>query len=284
MERKLDIYLFFLYYNVKETFRLCEKQEIYMKNNLERLRKERKIGQEQLAKAMGVSRQTIGSIENGRYNPSIVLAIKIARYFGKAVEEIFMVECESRWLEVANILRDKNANYKQNIAINQPDEYVLNQNSEPWNLYKYGKCKFGFNGGEIAAVYNICRMFSMDMKLAEILLEFEANDCVVLGGFAGTDPKRVGDFFAAHGMEYTYCQKIPEMHMQGKGSVPFIITYWVTNKLKELKGLHAVAGVFNGKTYTIYNGVYNSEEIMELTSLNELVKKSQVIGVYLFKK
>lgn len=63
-----------------------------MKNLLEQLRKERKINQEELANALGVSRQTIGSIENGRYNPSILLAFKIARYFGRSIEEIFIYE------------------------------------------------------------------------------------------------------------------------------------------------------------------------------------------------
>ena len=59
-----------------------------MKNNLEALRKARGIKQEELAEALEVSRQTIGSLENGRYNPSILLAFKIARYFGLAIEDI----------------------------------------------------------------------------------------------------------------------------------------------------------------------------------------------------
>jgi len=65
-----------------------------LKNRLEELRKQRGIRQEELAEALEVSRQTIGSLENGRYNPSIVLAIKIARFFGKSVEEIFIYEEE----------------------------------------------------------------------------------------------------------------------------------------------------------------------------------------------
>ena len=51
-----------------------------MKNRLEELRKARGINQEELARALRVSRQTIGSLENGRYNPSITLAFKIARF------------------------------------------------------------------------------------------------------------------------------------------------------------------------------------------------------------
>ena len=63
-----------------------------MKNRLEERRKSRGIRQEELAKALEVSRQTIGSLENVRYNPSILLAFKIARYFNLTIEEIFIYE------------------------------------------------------------------------------------------------------------------------------------------------------------------------------------------------
>ena len=62
-----------------------------MKNRLE-LRKARNISQEELAAALEVSRQTIGSLERGRYNPSILLAFKIARYFDLTIEDIFIYE------------------------------------------------------------------------------------------------------------------------------------------------------------------------------------------------
>lgn len=67
---------------------------IPLKNRLEELRKSRGLRQEELADALEVSRQTIGSLENGRYNPSILLAFKIARYFGMSIEEIFIYEEE----------------------------------------------------------------------------------------------------------------------------------------------------------------------------------------------
>lgn len=63
-----------------------------MNNRLEEIRKARGIRQEELALALEVSRQTISSLENGRYNPSILLAFRIARYFGLAIEEIFIYE------------------------------------------------------------------------------------------------------------------------------------------------------------------------------------------------
>ena len=67
-----------------------------MKNRLEELRKQRGIKQEDLANALEVSRQTIGSLENGRYNPSILLAFKIARFFDMSIEEIFIYEGDAQ--------------------------------------------------------------------------------------------------------------------------------------------------------------------------------------------
>ncbi len=67
-----------------------------MKNRLEEARKQRGIRQEELADALSVSRQTISSLENGRYNPSILLAFKIARYFSLPVEELFLYEEEEK--------------------------------------------------------------------------------------------------------------------------------------------------------------------------------------------
>ena len=65
-----------------------------MKNRLEEIRSARGIKQDELAKVLEVSRQTISSLENGKYNPSIMLAFKIARYFDMAIEEIFIYEEE----------------------------------------------------------------------------------------------------------------------------------------------------------------------------------------------
>ena len=67
-----------------------------MKNRIESIRKARGILQTDLAKAMGVSRQTISSLENGRYDPSILLAHKIARFFGMTIEEVFIFDEEER--------------------------------------------------------------------------------------------------------------------------------------------------------------------------------------------
>ena len=65
-----------------------------MKNRIVELRKQRKITQEELARAVGVTRQTIISLENGRYNASLLLAHKIAAFLGGTIEEIFIFEEE----------------------------------------------------------------------------------------------------------------------------------------------------------------------------------------------
>ena len=65
-----------------------------MKNRIEQLRNEKGIRQEELARQLGVSRQTISSLENGRYNPSILLAYKVAVFFGLTIEDVFIFEEE----------------------------------------------------------------------------------------------------------------------------------------------------------------------------------------------
>lgn len=65
-----------------------------MKNNIEILRKSKGMTQQALAAAVGVSRQTIISLENGKYSPSIELAFKLARLFKKRIEDLFIYEEE----------------------------------------------------------------------------------------------------------------------------------------------------------------------------------------------
>ena len=65
-----------------------------MQNRIAELRRERRVTQEELGEAVGVTRQTIISLENGRYNASLLLAHRLARYFGLAIEELFLFEEE----------------------------------------------------------------------------------------------------------------------------------------------------------------------------------------------
>ena len=67
-----------------------------MRNDVRELRTDRGLRQEDLAKALKVSRQTVNAIENGRYLPSLPLAFALARYFGRPVEELFHGDDDGR--------------------------------------------------------------------------------------------------------------------------------------------------------------------------------------------
>lgn len=91
MESRLYIFYMMLYNNGKWTLHWGW---VKIKNRLAEIRKEHGIKQEELANVLEVTRQTIGSLENGRYNPSIILAFKIAKYFNMYIEDIFIYEEE----------------------------------------------------------------------------------------------------------------------------------------------------------------------------------------------
>ncbi len=73
---------------------ICTVRRDDMENRIAALRKERRISQAELAEAVAVTRQTIISLESGRYNASLLLAHKIARYFETTIEDIFLFEEE----------------------------------------------------------------------------------------------------------------------------------------------------------------------------------------------
>jgi len=95
MESLLDTSAFICYFmSTESSLSITSIRGGHLKNKLEEIRKSHGIKQEELAAALEVSRQTIGSLENGRYNPSILLAFKIARYFNMSIEDIFIYEEE----------------------------------------------------------------------------------------------------------------------------------------------------------------------------------------------
>ena len=63
-------------------------------NNIAKLRSKRKISQHQLADSIGVSRKTISTVETGRFTPSVVIALKLAKFFDLPIEKIFTLECD----------------------------------------------------------------------------------------------------------------------------------------------------------------------------------------------
>lgn len=82
--------MLYLYCKVNYT----SKRRNILNNKINELRKSKKITQEELADSVGVTRQTIISLENGKYNASLLLAHKISKFFGLSIEEVFIFEEE----------------------------------------------------------------------------------------------------------------------------------------------------------------------------------------------
>lgn len=96
MQSTLDITKKFVILMTSELYILQMERMDIVKNRIEAIRKEKGIRQDEFAKLIGVSRQTISSLETGRYNPSIYLAYKIAKFFGMTIEEVFVFEEEQK--------------------------------------------------------------------------------------------------------------------------------------------------------------------------------------------
>ena len=74
---------------------MCQASLTTVRNDVKELRQAKGLSQGQLAEAVGVSRQTINSIETGKYSPSLLLAVTLSRYFDRTVEEVFHVDANS---------------------------------------------------------------------------------------------------------------------------------------------------------------------------------------------
>ena len=79
-----------------------------MKNKIQEYRKARKVTQQELADALSVTRQTIISLENGKYNASLTLAHKAAQFFGVSIEELFIFESDENIDMIDHLLKNAN--------------------------------------------------------------------------------------------------------------------------------------------------------------------------------
>ncbi len=229
-----------------------------MKNRVEELRRMYGIRQEAFAHEMGVSRQSIGSIENGRYNPSTALAIKIARYFGLAVEDVFFVDGKRGWLD-AEKLKHMSAdtpamvNYAHNTEIALPADVITGQGNRFPSQFTYATFNTAHNGAEPVAIYNALTLSERPTAFADILLELEGNGMSLLDGYAGTDPRTLGRYFDGHDIPVTMYENQAEFIAAAESGRPFIISFWNDRFFRELKGLRTVAGIYRDGSWVLYN-------------------------------
>lgn len=238
-----------------------------MRNKLALIRKENKISQEELATVVGVTRQTVYAIEKGKFVPTVVTAIKIAQFFGLTVEDIFSPEDE--WYKYYIETADENASL------------ILGQGLSAYKDLKYKKFSFAFNGGEIAAVYNALVLMGKRPSLPSLIEEFEINRMAVLSGFAGTDPRRLFEFFEGHGIPY---EKLTPAHVEGakEGDI-LIISYCFNSLIKPLRGIHTVCGTVKDGDFVVYNLSDGDIEPTIFESFSDFLKKHSIICGYIFK-
>ena len=239
-----------------------------MRNKLAVIRRENKISQEELATAVGVTRQTIYAIEKGKFVPTVVTAIKISQFFGLTVEDIFYSGDE--WCKYNIETVDKKASL------------ILGQGLPEYKDLKYGKFSFAFNGGEIAAVYNALVLMGKFPSLPALIEEFELNRMAVLSGFAGTDPRRLFEFFEAHDIPY---EKIASAHIDGaeEGDI-LIISYCFNSLIKPFRGIHTVCGVVKDGNFEVYNLLDGDTRPTVFESFSDIIKKYSFICSYIIRK
>ncbi len=248
-----------------------------MKNIIESVRKEQSISQETLANAIGVSRQTIISIEHGKCVPSVAIALRISRFLGTTVEELFTGEAENSWC----ISPAENENYISNRSIEFDNDLIYGQKS--CCDFLYGHFPLSFNGGEIIAVYNAMFLYGVQVSLAELILEFEENRLAMLGGFAGTDPKKIGLYFSAHGIPFHAVTSERELKKRVDSAERAVLVYsYIDVKCPlEKRGLHTVAAIKDNGVLRVFNMNGNDSEATEFPSLESVTKGKLMLASYI---
>ena len=203
-----------------------------MQNRVALLRREQNMRQEELARAAGVSRQSIIAIEKGRSVPSLEVALRIARCFSVPVEAVFLLE-ERPW-------HSRPASHEACFPIVAQGDPALSDMT-------YGGYPLHYNGGEVIAAYNAMCLLGGRQELADVIGEFEDNGLPLLGGALGTDPRRLPEYFAAHGVD---C--VPRK----KGTLSpgvYLCSYTALSLLQGGRGLHTVALHVTPSCVTVYN-------------------------------
>ena len=256
-----------------------------MENRVEALRRQYGIRQEELAQAMGVSRQSIGSIENGRYNPSTGLAIKLAHYFGLSVEEVFLTDDAPTWRTAARLkslpedtLAGKN--YLYNRALPLPKGLITGQGNRYPSAFMMGTFNIAYNGAVPVALYNTWTLLGLDPSLAEMILELEGNEVVLLDGYAGVDARNLGAHFDAHGIPYIRYETPTALSAEARDGDICLLTYWNDRFFRENKGLNTVTAQYIAGAWVVYNFNMNDTAPRTYRTLPELLRGKKLIVGY----
>ncbi len=260
-----------------------------MINRVEELRRMYGIRQEAFAHEMGVSRQSIGSIENGRYNPSITLAIKIARYFGLSVEDVFFVDGKRGWLDAEKLKHLPEdmpimVNYAHNKEIPLPEDLITGQGNRFPSQFSYATFNTAHNGAEPVALYNALMLAERPVSFTDILLELEGNGLALLDGYGGTEPRALERYFIAHDIPAKLYETQADFLADVEEGSAFIVSFWNDRFFRELKGLRTVAGIFRDGAWSLYNMHLDDTAPRVYRTLPEGLRGKKFILGYLLNK
>lgn len=203
-----------------------------MKNRVALLRREQHMRQEELARAAGISRQSVIAIEKGRTTPSLEVALRMARCFRVPVEAVFFLEGDA---------------WRQRPMAQGACRPVYGQGDAALADMTYSGYPLRYNGGEVIAAYNAMCLLDSPQALEDVLGEFEENGLPLLGGALGTDPRRLPEYFRAHGLTCTPCKK--EVLSPGI----YVCSYGAPSLLRAARGLHTVALRCTPEGVEVYN-------------------------------
>lgn len=234
-----------------------------MRNRVAELRREGNMRQEELAAAAGISRQSIIAIEKGRFNPSLEAAIRIARYFGVPVEAVFFPEA------VGWRCRPETGEGR----------LIAGQGAPELAHITYGGYPLRYNGGEVVAACNAMTLLGAAVSPEDVAGEFEDNGMPLLGGALGTDPRRLPDYFAAHGVTCTPCRRD---RLPGEGV--FLCSYAALPLLREVRGVHTVALRVTAAGAAVWNERDGDTEPALYPDMPSFLKGKALAALYLLRK
>ena len=219
--------------------------------------------QEELAAAAGISRQSIIAIEKGRFNPSLEAAIRIARCFGVPVEAVFFPEADG-WR-----CRPETGEGR----------LIAGQGARELAHITYGGYPLRYNGGEVVAACNAMTLLGAAVSPEDVAGEFEDNGMPLLGGALGTDPRRLPDYFAAHGVTCTPCRRD---RLPGEGV--FLCSYAALPLLREVRGVHTVALRVTAAGAAVWNERDGDTEPALYPDMPSFLKGKALAALYLLRK
>ncbi|MBQ6569517.1 MAG: hypothetical protein IJL87_04605 [Clostridia bacterium] len=190
----------------------------------------------------------------------------------------------SKW-NIIKKIRSKIAlkHYDFNAARDITREIVNGQSNEQYAKIKVGLSNMSNSGCGVIAAYNALKLLGKEASLAAVALEFELNRMFFLFGFFGTKPKRIGDFFSKHSVDFESTKSMDELCQLIFPGRVFVLAFWNSGKIFD--GAHFVTvKCENHRRFVVYNAFSNSKTGKPYPSLPAVIGEGRLIRGYCLKE